>query len=227
MLWTWKQLLLQKLALFDDPVDQYTLKDGIIFSEGRMWIGNNSALMTKLITAFHSSAIGGHPGIQATYQRLKKLFALSGLKQDVTNFVQQCTICQQAKHEHCKAPFGSSLASQASQLLEEPALASFPREPGAFGSRREELREPLWSGPPGWSLSEEGKRFDQYFGVASHCNFKELLLLVLAKLGFSCSSKLHCRIFFSAKWASRSRNVRLASCSKFRKLARGELPNGP
>lgn len=40
----------------------------------------------------------------ATYQRLKKLFAWSGLKVAVESFVQQCQVYQQAKHEHCKLP---------------------------------------------------------------------------------------------------------------------------
>jgi hypothetical protein len=43
--------------------------------------------------------VGGHSGIQATYQRVKRLFAWSGLKTDVENFVKQCGVCQHAKHE--------------------------------------------------------------------------------------------------------------------------------
>ena len=40
----------------------------------------------------------------ATYQRVKKLFAWRGLKPAVEDFVRQCPICQQAKHEHLKTP---------------------------------------------------------------------------------------------------------------------------
>jgi hypothetical protein len=61
-------------------------------------VGSNSALQTKLIAAFHSSAIRGHSGTQATYQRLKHMFSWKGLKQDVDNFVKQCLTCQKAKH---------------------------------------------------------------------------------------------------------------------------------
>jgi hypothetical protein len=43
-------------------------------------VGQNSALHTKLISAFHSSALGGHSGIHATYHRLKKVFSWNGLK---------------------------------------------------------------------------------------------------------------------------------------------------
>ena len=65
-----------------------------------MWIGNNSALQTKIIAAFHASPIGGHSGITTTYHRIKGLFYWKGLKQAVESFVQQCDVCQHAKHTH-------------------------------------------------------------------------------------------------------------------------------
>lgn len=65
-----------------------------------MWIGQNSALQTKLITFCHSNAIGGHSGRAATYHRFKRHFAWKGMKLDVENFIKQCTICQQSKHSN-------------------------------------------------------------------------------------------------------------------------------
>nr|XP_020156465.1 uncharacterized protein LOC109741791 [Aegilops tauschii subsp. strangulata] len=50
------------------------------------------------------SAVGGHSGSTATYQRVRKHFDWRGLKRDVDEFVQQCAVCQQAKHEHVKPP---------------------------------------------------------------------------------------------------------------------------
>lgn len=98
------QQLLQQLALSETNAEGFSLHQGIIKQADRIWIGANSALKTKLISAFHASAVGGHSGIQATYQRVQKLFVWSGMKQDVAEFVQQCEICQKAKHEHCKYP---------------------------------------------------------------------------------------------------------------------------
>jgi hypothetical protein len=63
-------------------------------------VGQNSSLRTKLISVLHDSVLGGHSGILATYQRVKKVFYWKGLKLDVTNFVKQCAICQKAKTEH-------------------------------------------------------------------------------------------------------------------------------
>jgi hypothetical protein len=68
--------------------------------KGIVWIANNSTLQTRLIAAMHSSVVGGHSGTKATYQRIKKLFYWKGIKADAENYIRQCQICQQAKHEN-------------------------------------------------------------------------------------------------------------------------------
>jgi hypothetical protein len=98
------QLLLQELAVVGKNADGYELQQGVIKLHGKVWIGANVGLQTKLIQAFHASALGGHSGIQTTYHRIHKLFAWPGLKLAVQEFVQQCVVCQQAKHENCKPP---------------------------------------------------------------------------------------------------------------------------
>lgn len=98
------QELLVQLAVSGTNDDGFQLQQGLIRLHGKVWVGANVGLQTKLISAFHASAVGGHSGIHATYQRLNKLFAWSGLKGAVEDFVKQCAVCQQAKHEHCKTP---------------------------------------------------------------------------------------------------------------------------
>jgi hypothetical protein len=93
------QKRLQALAVLSPDTEGFELVEGLIKLRGRIWIGENSAIQTRIIHALHSSAVGGHSGIQATYQRVKRLFAWSGLKTDVENFVKQCGVCQHAKHE--------------------------------------------------------------------------------------------------------------------------------
>ena len=82
-----KQLLAQ-LAIHSPDASGFSLHQNLIRHQGKVWIGDNSALQTKLIAAFHSSAIGGHSGTKATYHRLKNLFAWKGMKQDVDNFIK-------------------------------------------------------------------------------------------------------------------------------------------
>lgn len=89
---------LTELALSNPDEHGYDLHQGIIRYHGRIWLGANSALQTKLIAALHSSVVGGHSGAQATYVRVKRLFTWQGLKAAVIDFVRQCAICQHAKH---------------------------------------------------------------------------------------------------------------------------------
>lgn len=93
------QSILTRLAVHSPVEEGYSLEKGLIRYKSKVWIANNSALQTKLISTFHSSAVGGHSGGKATYYRLKQLFHWKGMKRDVEEFVKQCHICQQAKHE--------------------------------------------------------------------------------------------------------------------------------
>jgi len=93
---------LRALAIQSPDTQGFTLSNGLIRVHGKVWVGDNSALHTKLINAFHNSAIGGHSGVLPTYKRLKRLFSWPGMKLDVDNFVRQCPTCQQAKHDHTR-----------------------------------------------------------------------------------------------------------------------------
>lgn len=94
------QQLLTELAVTSPNSTGYSLHDGIIKYNSQIWVGQNTALQTKLIATFHSSAIGGHSGTKATYHRLKNHFSWKGTKQAVDDFIKQCPICQQAKHSN-------------------------------------------------------------------------------------------------------------------------------
>lgn len=109
------QHLLAQLAIVSPDDKGFSLDNGIIRKHNLIWVGHNSALQTKLISAFHSSALGGHSGVNATYQRLKKLFSWNGMKIDVDNYVKQCNICQHSKHSHAHP--SSLLQPLLSQLL--------------------------------------------------------------------------------------------------------------
>ena len=57
-----------------------------------------------MLLALHSSGLGGHSGITATYQKIKSLFAWPHMKHDIRKYIDACNICQQAKVEHTKTP---------------------------------------------------------------------------------------------------------------------------
>lgn len=82
----------------------YTLENGMIHYKGRIWVGQNLLAQQHILQSLHTSALGGHSGGLATYQRVKKLFAWPKMKSSVTEFVQACAVCQRAKTEHCQQP---------------------------------------------------------------------------------------------------------------------------
>jgi hypothetical protein len=53
------QDLVAQLALVSPNEHGYSLHQGVVRKGSLIWIGNNSALKTKLIVEFHSSAMGG------------------------------------------------------------------------------------------------------------------------------------------------------------------------
>jgi hypothetical protein len=88
------QQLLAQLAVSSPNEEGFSIHQGLIKKGNQLWVGHNSALRTKLIYVLHDSALGGHSGIMATYQRVKKAFYWQGLKRDVEDFVKQCCICE-------------------------------------------------------------------------------------------------------------------------------------
>lgn len=95
-----EKLLLQKA----ETVTDYTLHASIIRYKGKILVGNDKNLQEQLIAALHSSPVGGHSGMRATYQRIKGIFYWPGMKQHVETYIASCPVCQRAKHENCPQP---------------------------------------------------------------------------------------------------------------------------
>jgi len=87
------QELLTKLSLNPDSAPNFSIQDGILKFQNRIWLGSNLALQHKILHALHGSAIGGHSGFPVTYRRVKQLFAWPGMKKAVQLFVLACTTC--------------------------------------------------------------------------------------------------------------------------------------
>jgi hypothetical protein len=62
--------MLTRLAVKSPGEERFSL-EGLIRYIDKVWIGNNSALQTRLISALHSSDVGGHLGAMPTYYKLK------------------------------------------------------------------------------------------------------------------------------------------------------------
>lgn len=98
------QELLAKLSVAGSAGPNFSLQQGLLRHHGRIWIGADASLQQRIIAAFYDSAIGGHSGFPATYQRIKQLFSWTGLKTVVQQFVASCPTCQQSKPDRARYP---------------------------------------------------------------------------------------------------------------------------
>ena len=66
--------LMEQLTLAPNTDSEYTLKSGVLRYKGRIYVGKDFELRLNIIHSLHMSAVGGHSGRVATYQRVKQLF---------------------------------------------------------------------------------------------------------------------------------------------------------
>lgn len=79
------------------PDPHYSLKDGLLYWKTRLVLPHNSPLIQKILVEYHSSPLGGHASIARTIACISSQFYWYKMKNDIQQFVQQCSICQQAK----------------------------------------------------------------------------------------------------------------------------------
>jgi hypothetical protein len=74
--------------------------DGLFRYQNRVCVPNNEEIRKLILEEAHFSPYTVHPGSTKMYQDLKKRFWWNGMKQDVAEFVERCSTCQQVKAEH-------------------------------------------------------------------------------------------------------------------------------
>ncbi|KAL4291580.1 hypothetical protein GQ457_14G013300 [Hibiscus cannabinus] len=77
----------------------FTEQEGLVLFHGKIVVPNEAALKSLLLREFHCSKIGGHAGINRTYQRISANFHWIHLGKDVREFVKNCQTCQRMKSE--------------------------------------------------------------------------------------------------------------------------------
>jgi hypothetical protein len=98
------QDLISKLSVQPSVVPHFSLVNGVILFNNRIWLSKTSSLQPKLMAAFHNSAVGCHSGIPATYHKMKQYFYWPGMKAAIQSFVKQCPVCHQAKPDRARYP---------------------------------------------------------------------------------------------------------------------------
>ncbi|KAL0419018.1 UNVERIFIED_CONTAM: Retrovirus-related Pol polyprotein from transposon [Sesamum radiatum] len=92
------QSLLHRIS--HSPSSKLTFSDvhGLVLYDSRIFIPEHTGLRSLLLSKFHSSAVGGHSGAQATFARLATSFYWPKMKADVKFFIKNLLPCQHNKY---------------------------------------------------------------------------------------------------------------------------------
>jgi hypothetical protein len=98
------QTYIAQLSVDPEAVPHFSLQNGLLRYKNCIWLGNNKAMQQRVIQALHTSAVGGQSGVPVTCHHVRQLFAWTGLKNDVYEFVTSCPTCQQSKLDRARYP---------------------------------------------------------------------------------------------------------------------------
>lgn len=102
----WIENLKKKIqeAEVGDSAQNLSEHHGIVRYKGMICMGTQGDWRQQILRELHDSALGGHSGVTATYQRAKRNFYWPSMKENVHQFVQHCPNCQLNKAEHTASP---------------------------------------------------------------------------------------------------------------------------
>lgn len=98
------QQLLYELMVSPNSRPSFFLQQGMLKYKGRLVISDKRELRNQLLYQYHNSAVGGHSGVRATYERAKQHFCWPNMKRQILQWVQQCDIRQRYKTERVPTP---------------------------------------------------------------------------------------------------------------------------
>ena len=75
----------------------FAITNKVLLYKGRYVLAKSSPFIPILLREYHDSPLGGHAGKLKTYLRLAGEGFWEGMRRQVTRYVKECQVCQQAK----------------------------------------------------------------------------------------------------------------------------------
>lgn len=75
----------------------FTYSKGILRVGSRIYVGDKGQSRKNIMWELHDGTIGGHSGQEATLKRICQFFYWPTMKEEVSNYVKTCDICQRIK----------------------------------------------------------------------------------------------------------------------------------
>ena len=82
----------------------YMWVQGQLMRNGRLVVGKDRTLQTKIIGLFHKGSLVGHSRMTATFKRIAAVFFWKGMQRHVRQFIRECEVCQRYKYDTNASP---------------------------------------------------------------------------------------------------------------------------
>lgn len=86
-----------KKVLAGKHESDFTITDGLIYKNERIYIPNVMSIKTQLLNEAHDAKVSGHGGVSKTLELLSRTYYWPKMKEDVNNYVRSCYKCQSNK----------------------------------------------------------------------------------------------------------------------------------
>ncbi|KAL3520317.1 hypothetical protein ACH5RR_018466 [Cinchona calisaya] len=93
-----------ELLLLPNGIPDWGYKNGMLKYKGMLYIDCTGEIREKLTKALHSSKLGGHFGIQASYIKAKSLCYWPTVLNDFIEVTLCCDVCRRRMDEHNQYP---------------------------------------------------------------------------------------------------------------------------
>ncbi|XP_073107382.1 uncharacterized protein [Elaeis guineensis] len=88
------QQLISQLQQNSISNHKFTWDNGLLRKNGKLVVGKDEGLRTKIVDLFHNSSIGGHSGMSATIKKIAAILYWKEMTKTVRNYIKECPVCQ-------------------------------------------------------------------------------------------------------------------------------------
>lgn len=81
-----KAVEVKKRISSSELYSDFNIKDGLIYCKNRLWVPEDSALITNNLNEYHSSLFGGHLGVEHTFHWIRNVFIWKGMSLSIKQF---------------------------------------------------------------------------------------------------------------------------------------------
>ncbi|KAH0643578.1 hypothetical protein KY290_035058 [Solanum tuberosum] len=96
------QVLIESLQV--QPRKHFTWLNPQLRRTGKLVVGDDTSLRTKILSLWNFTHVGGHSGIDATTRKVMAYFYWNGIRSDIANFVYKCVVCKRNKYDTSAYP---------------------------------------------------------------------------------------------------------------------------